>query len=395
MSGEGDMQDRIHRLRTGPAMWEEPTCFDLSDSSHQLRVDELQREGLIREVYDPAISIADDLFSIRHPEALSDASQREEYIKSQLDKRHEFGRWFYFPWDGSLTRYPERVDHFDLRTARNRNLVTEEEQRRIGLATIAVYGLSVGRLVTETLVMSGIGSKYILGDFDTVSPTNLNRMSATMQDVGGFKVDNLAKRISKVDPYIEQVHDRSGFSDGSMGLLDAHSPSLVVEEVDQLGAKVGLREYARSRAIPLVMATDLGSRAIVDTEIYGSRGVRPFLGRVPSSLYGRLLEGTANEVQKREALMRIVGPFNLSTRMIDSAMEVGETISGNPQLGRVAMVGAALAAETVEEILLGRRLKSGSKKVSIRDVLGLTSRTGVLELMRVWRRVPGYMGFRR
>lgn len=387
-----DLQDRLNSMNSGASRWEEPIELDLSTTDGQTKLDQLDSQGRIASVYDAVELIANDLFTVRHPDLMSNTGLREDFIVSVLEQRHEFGRWFYFPWDKSLTRYPNQADHFDLRTARNKNLVSNDEQRRIGSKVVAVYGLSVGRAVAEAVAISGIGRKFILGDFDTISPTNLNRISASMRSVGRTKVDDLACRISEIDPYIEQVHERSGFTTDSIGLLNYHKPDLIIEEVDQLSAKVRLREYARRTNTPLIMATDVGKKSVITKEMYDTNDrTKPFLGKVPYRLYRQIRKESASKAQEREAALRIVGPLNLSTRMVDSAMEIGHGVSGNPQLGRVVLVSAGLAAEAAEEILLGRVKKSGSRGVPISSTWRLRYPDSLIHSLRVWGRLPGYM----
>lgn len=385
------LHEKIGRLTEQPSVWEQPIGYDLSITSDQVAVEQLIDDGQVTRIYDPVAYIAEDLYSIQHPDAMDNESQRKEYVDQVISRGEEFGRWFHFTDDGTLVRYPDRQDHFDLRTARNNNLTTKEEQRKIGSATIAIYGLSVGRSIAEGLVGSGIGSTYVLGDFDHITPTNLNRLHSSVEKVGGPKLDDLAWDISRIDPYVKQIHDRSGYTKESNRLLDDCNPDLIIEEVDNLPAKALLRKYASSRKVPLMMVTDLGKKSIIDIEMHNLESVAPFLGKVSEELNEALISDEYSEKQKRQAMSKIVGVRNLSPRIVQSFMDVGAKTTGAPQLRRTVYLGASLATESAEKILLGRVKKSMSRTASLTSILGEKSRDGLRADIGVWRNFLRYM----
>ena len=83
-----------------------------------------------------------------------------------------------------------------LRTDRNRNLITAEEQHRLGALRIGVVGLSVGHVIAHTLVMQGLCGELRLADFDDLELSNLNRIPATVFDLGRQQGASLAARGS-------------------------------------------------------------------------------------------------------------------------------------------------------------------------------------------------------
>ena len=86
-----------------------------------------------------------------------------------------------------------------LRLDRNRNLITADEQRRLGGLRIGVAGLSVGHVIAHTLVAEGLCGEIRLADFDTLELSNLNRIPATILDLGENKAVLAARRIAELE----------------------------------------------------------------------------------------------------------------------------------------------------------------------------------------------------
>jgi tRNA A37 threonylcarbamoyladenosine dehydratase len=74
--------------------------------------------------------------------------------------------------------------------SRTEILVGSQTLARLKASTVCVVGLGgVGSYAAEALARSGIGS-FILIDFDTVGPTNINRqLLATTQSIGKAKTE--------------------------------------------------------------------------------------------------------------------------------------------------------------------------------------------------------------
>src|SRR3989338_1982539 len=95
--------------------------------------------------------------------------------------------WVYFSWSNTAVHSLPEDLYFKLRTSRNRNIIKEEEQKKYRDIKVGIAGLSVGSAVAEAV--SGTGGPKILkiADPDVVELTNLNRLKATMLDIGGKK----------------------------------------------------------------------------------------------------------------------------------------------------------------------------------------------------------------
>ena len=301
---------RASRARP-PRPWSPPVSFDLSDPDDEQRLASTFEAGAVNSAVDPIEDLANGLFELHHPDQRDDFQLRSKFAADIREQGQAFGRWWLFEWSGQLVRFPDRDDLRALRTFRNRDLITAEEQRRLYSSTIAVFGLSVGSSAVERLIASGIGGTLILADKDIVDPSNLNRINATFADVGEHKVDFIAKRISTIDPYIEQVHLLSGVDvPGLERVIGQHSPDILIDEMDDLVMEAHVRLAARRHGIPVLSASDVGDRTVIDVERH-DRGARPFHGAFGGQL-DALLDGGLTGPQQRQLLMRMVGVRNVS-----------------------------------------------------------------------------------
>jgi ThiF family len=85
-------------------------------------------------------------------------------------------RWAYYPWRRTVTAVLGPRAFRAVRLDRNRNLITAEEQTRLGALRIGVAGLSVGHVIAHTLAAQGICGELRLADFDRIELSNLNRV---------------------------------------------------------------------------------------------------------------------------------------------------------------------------------------------------------------------------
>ncbi|MCW5627093.1 MAG: ThiF family adenylyltransferase, partial [Burkholderiales bacterium] len=151
---------------------------------------------------------------------------------------------------------------FDYERAFDRNIgwVTEDEQKRLRNARIAIAGLGgVGGFHLLTLARLGIG-KFNLAEFDTFDQANFNRqVGATMSSVGRPKLDVMVELAKDINPELEirtfpkgvQLNDIDSFLDGV---------DLYVDGLDFFVLDIRRAVFAAcaSRRIPATTAAPLG-----------------------------------------------------------------------------------------------------------------------------------------
>jgi molybdopterin/thiamine biosynthesis adenylyltransferase len=270
-------------------------------------------------------------------------------------------RWAYYSWRRTVVAVLSPRAFRAVRLDRNRNLITAEEQTRLGALRIGVAGLSVGHVIAHTLAAQGICGELRLADFDRIELSNLNRIPATVLDLGLNKAEVAARRIAELDPYVQiRVLDTGLTLDTVDEFLEGLD--IVVEECDSLHMKAILREGARARRIPVVMATS--DRGLVDVERFDLEPQRRILHGLLGELDTTLLSGMSSR-DSVPHLLRFLEAEQLSPRMAASVVEIDRTLSTWPQVAGDVVLGATVIAECVRRIGLGENLRSGRTRLDV------------------------------
>ena len=270
-------------------------------------------------------------------------------------------RWAYYPWRRTVVAVLGPRGFRAVRLDRNRNVITVDEQTRLGALRIGVAGLSVGHVIAHTLAVQGLGGELRLADFDHLELSNLNRVPATVLDIGVNKAEVAARRIAELDPYQHvRVLDAGLTVDTVDEFLDGLE--ILVEECDSLDMKAMVRERARALGIPVLMATS--DRGLVDVERFDLEPQRPILHGLLGGLDTALLSGMTNR-QKVPHMARLLEADQLSARLVASVVEIDRTLSTWPQVASEVVLGATAIAEAVRRIGLGEPLRSGRTRIDV------------------------------
>ncbi|MGV8873137.1 MAG: Rv1355c family protein [Rhodococcus sp. (in: high G+C Gram-positive bacteria)] len=273
----------------------------------------------------------------------------------------ETDRWVFFPWRKTVVAVlgPNSFRH--LRLDRNRNKITLAEQNSLGDLTIGIIGLSVGHAIAHTLALEGICGTLRLADFDEIELSNLNRIPASILDLGINKAIVAARRIAEIDPYLRVDIVEDGITENTIdGFFDGLD--LLVEECDSLDVKILAREAARSRRIPVLMETS--DRGLLDVERFDLEPERPVFHGVLGEIDGASLGGLGTR-DKIPIVLDQLDAALLSARMAASMVEVSETIETWPQLGGDVQLGGATIAAAVRRFGTGAHLPSGRIRIDL------------------------------
>lgn len=264
---------------------------------------------------------------------IDDCRQQQEALRSLVpavepDLLAEPTTWAYYPWRRCVVHLVGPRAFHRLRLDRNRNLISADEQQRLSDLRIGVIGLSVGHAIAHNLAVEGLCGELRLTDFDEIELPNLNRVPGTVFDLGVNKAVVAARRIAEIDPYLRVRVDLGGAQPESLGeFLDGLD--VVVEECDSLDAKVLVREAARARKLPVLMATS--DRGLLDVERFDLDPGRPILHGLVGDIDAARLAGLSSK-DKVPHVLRILDAPQLSARMAASLVEVGKTLTTWPQL---------------------------------------------------------------
>ncbi|MDE3065259.1 MAG: Rv1355c family protein [Acidobacteriota bacterium] len=277
----------------------------------------------------------------------------------------EGSRWVYYPWRRSAVRLLAPRPFTALRLDRNRNKLTRSEQARLRTLRVGVVGLSAGHTIAHVLAMEGLVGEIRLADFDTLELSNLNRVPASVLDLGVNKAVVAARRIAEIDPYLRVVVVPEGVNKENLAqFLDGLD--VVIEECDSLDMKFLVREAARERMIPVVMETS--DRGVLDVERFDLEPDRPIFHGLLGELDSDQLAGLSL-AEKAPYVVRLIGPRDASSRGAASLLEVGQTVTGWPQLGSEITLGAATVAAAVRRIGLSADLPSGRVRFDVEEIL--------------------------
>jgi molybdopterin/thiamine biosynthesis adenylyltransferase len=305
-----------------------------------------------------------------------------EILEKELAKHHassdawQKGSWVYYPWNGVLIHVLERELFLELRSTRNRNLITAQEQRILEQFNVGCAGMSVGSNAALSIGISGYSQQLKIADGAVISGSNLNRVLANASDVGLSKSLIIARKLYEMNPYMKIGRFGTDITEGNIGEFFEKPWPLhaVVDEIDNLKIKVMLRIEARKRRLPVVMVTDLGDSTLLDVERFDLDPNLP--------LFHGLVEGVEDLLRKdvdgREFLKyaaAIIGPANATVRVQESLMQIGRELATQPQLGTSAIMAGTIVAYALRKIALGEELKSGRTLISLDEHLSESSKT--------------------
>lgn len=322
-------------------------------------------------IVDELPSQFEELYKIRHPQTIYKpwtADNLEKFTVKITGKKPlaHFGTWCWYPWNKTLIHFLPEPLHLELRTARNRNLITKSEQRRFYGAHIGVAGLSVGNAVVSILVHTG-GGKYLrIADSDVMSGSNTNRIRAGFDTVGTAKTTVIAREVLLTDPYTDLRVFTEGLTEKNLDRFLTYPVPLtvVVDEMDNLYLKIRLRLLARKHRIPVVMAADNGEGVVVDIERYDLHPNLPLMhGDVPEAELLTIRPDTPRAVAAR-IISTWVKPENIAERMMLSLLELGKSIYTWPQLGNAAAMAGSVMSYVVRQIAVQNPLIEGKVVVS-------------------------------
>lgn len=325
----------------------------------------------------------EELFLIRNPEFRYKKRFVNELkrFKKQIiltNSISDFGCWFNYPEDRLIIHFlPEKL-HQEIRTARNKNLITKNEQNEFYNFKVGIVGLSIGSHAAYTLSMMGGGKVLKLSDPDTLSASNLNRVRYDFSQIGINKTNLCIKGILKINPYSDIYEYSKGINKDNIldFLLGPPKIDVLVEEVDNLRLKFELRFLAKKYKIPVIMATDNGDNVIVDVERYDLNNNLDIFNGLVGEINQKNIHDIPDEVL-RALIGNIVGVDFVTNEVLKSLMEVGKSLYSWPQLGDAANLSGSVIAYLVKKIALKQPLKSGKYLVNLDEIFKLNSEINI------------------
>ncbi len=306
-----------------------------------------------------------ELFVIRNPSMNKLSNDFQDNLSQYLsalntDKEKLFGTWVYYPWNKNLVHIVNENEYLELRTNRNRDLITKDEQLKLYNTNIGIIGLSIGSGIATTLEFQGIGKIKGIADFDTLETTNLNRIKSTLFDLGNKKTDIVAKYIYEVNPFADlKLFDRGIKDKDIKAYFDVVNPRIIFEAIDDLRMKILLRIEAQKRKVPVVMFTNIGDRVMIDVERYDKTSNIKMFNGLDVDIISKIVGNQMKLEEVNKYVIKIVGIDNVPAKVLMSVKEVGNTLVGRPQLVSTVTVSSGLAGYVAKQIILYNSIETG------------------------------------
>lgn len=141
--------------------------------------------------------------------------------------------------------------------SRNRIYINKDEQKAISKFSILLGGCGIGSVIAECAIRLGFES-ITLVDGDKVEESNLNRQNYRYSDIGKFKVEALADRLSSINPNIKIKIVKSYISiDNIETIIDGHD--VAINALD-FSTEVPLifDKYCQQQNIPVLHPYNIG-----------------------------------------------------------------------------------------------------------------------------------------
>jgi molybdopterin/thiamine biosynthesis adenylyltransferase len=254
-----------------------------------------------------------------------------------------------------------------------------KEVREIFANTVVgVAGCSVGSNIIHNVMMDMRPDKIKIADKVPYKMENINRVrlgywdmvksnadKAGLMDVGlKNKAHVVADQIYGMDPFTDvYVYDEGLSNENVASFFDGGGTEpkldIIVEEIDDPQSKLFIRQEAKKRHIPLIMASDMGSMVQIEVSRYDLDENLPLTYGVDDGAFIDAVENISKAGSDRKLFFQFVDTLigrdyyeDELQRIIEEKCEI-PTSTIVPQLGSTAALSGALVAELIARIRLG------------------------------------------
>ena len=327
----------------------------------------------ISEVVDEYDDMLEELYFSRNAphkfqyKNAKDIPAYQDFVRDLFGNRPlwKTGAWVYYPWTNKLIHFLPKQFHNELRTSRNKNLITHKEQEKFRKFKVGIAGLSIGQSVAYTIAVKGGCETMYLADLDVIAATNTNRIRASFDVVGMNKAVYIARLIYEINPYARLKLFTDGLTKGNIDEFFENIEA-VVDEVDHLPTKLEIRKVAKKRKLPLLMASDVGDSIILDIERYDLNKNQKFFNGKLDEKDLELISSTSFDMQSMAKIFfKIAGHENVPKRLYESGLLIGKDLAGPPQLGSTAFLSGTVISYALRKISNGEKLPSSSIRIDL------------------------------
>jgi len=337
-------------------------------------LNELKKKKIwkIKDIYEPQLK---ELFQILNPK-LQGSPDFEDKLNKFLAERAApnpelRGNYVFYPWVGLLLHTVSEEELTILRTNRTRNLVTKDEQKKLGLFTAGIAGLSFGNGIALALVYAGVSNTIKIADLDIFETTNLNRVRIGIPSINEPKTAVTAQEIYEINPYADIKVFSNGLNEENINSFINDNPKLnvIFDVVDDFSIKVKIRLAARTAKVPVVMLTSLEDSILVDVERFDLEPSAEIFHNLLGKTVDEMLSREMTEQDKVKYAMTIVGSEHVSFRNLLSLSEIGKSLVSRPHLYGTVSIVCGLATYIVKRIALDEDMPSMRTHIRFNEIL--------------------------
>jgi tRNA A37 threonylcarbamoyladenosine dehydratase len=347
-----------------------PTILRLENSQDKTTFNGLFKDHKITFVCDEMYAQLQELIKCKNPSIQIGEEEYPELVNKHLAGKEiaEYGVWVYYPWNQRMVHLLDEEEFIEVRTNRNRNKITTEEQSILKTKKMGIVGLSVGQSIALTIAMERTCGELRLADFDTAELSNLNRIRTGVHNLGLNKTVIAAREILEIDPFLNVKIFVDGLNEGNIDefFLQGGKLDLFIEVCDGLDLKITSRFKARELLVPVVM--DTNDRGMLDVERFDIEPDRSIFHGLADGLDPVSIKNLTNE-EKIPYILKMVGADTMSTRLKASMLEVKKSINTWPQLASSVALGGAATTDVCRRILLDQFHDSGRYYVDLDEII--------------------------
>lgn len=339
-----------------------PTIFDMKNREARAKLRVLLHACPNLSIFDDRAREEAELALVRRP-ALILQPDKEKRKKTPRKMRADYGVAVYYPWRATIVRIMSRAVYAQLRTSRNQDLITKNEQRQFAGFRIGIAGLNVGNPAALCIALEGGGAQMKFADNDILTASNLNRFRAGVCDLGLNKAALSARQVYEINPFARIAVFEDGISEKNMDwFLLKPRLDLLIEEMDNLKLKITIRELARAHRIPVLMVTGNGEDVIVDIERFDTTPDLPLLNGYLKKHVIDAIERTDEHTTAEETIFLardFMGAHMLTKRLRQSFLRVGSALAGIPQIAESSFLRGAVLCYVARQIATRKSMPSG------------------------------------
>lgn len=302
------------------------------------------------------------LWQIRNPHRSNPSKKELQELKEKLQKQASNET-------SPNETLPPKQAFIELTTARNRHLINPNEQTKLRKTVVGFFGLSVGSHAALTWMMQTRADHVKISDPDTIDATNLNRLRFGWQHVGAKKIDVVEAQLYQLNPYTTVTKTARTNHKTIQSFFNTHPKlDVVVDAVDDIQAKLWLRQLSRQHQLPLVSAADVGDNVLLDIERYDLQQEYPYFHNKVNNIESIDFDNLS-ETARKKLIIKLVGFKHNSEKLLETLFQIGGSVKTWPQLGATATIAGGVVTTTIKKIILKETVESGRYYISLDEIL--------------------------